>query len=1032
MLIFQKLFYSHPHSIPYRIRLRPMLLVFVERFLFPMKTPFSRISAVLVRFFFIVLCTITAAIVYGCGSSRTREFALDSETVQDSSQKRPLYITGKKPISQADPDGLILDVWKVESEDYPKEVRVFARVLDSSGNFISGMADPYYKGEGTYKRYWTGITQYLGGDTVKVTDYTVREYGDQDSITYALALTLDHGGSMAGAVQYLLEAARIFVKMKYPNDRIAIAKFDKKVTIERGLTADVRQLDSALLNTDLRGYGLYTALYDGMKASIGQLTTANVSTPRALVVFTDGEDNASKTSDAELYRYAKAQNVRIFPVGFGYTNDSTLQALASLTGGKFYKVRSKSEFQSVFKDIYESLRNFYKISYSATPYTGRSRVKIALNGRGDGELSFDGDGFNKDGFDINGYDRNGFDKDGFDPNGFDKNGFDRNGFGKDGKHKNGSAFDGNGFDKDGYDKDGFNKDGFNKRGFGRDGKDKNGAKASAFDKDGYDKNGFNKDGYDRNGLNKDGYDKNGFGRDGYDRNGYDKNGLGKDGYDKNGFNADGYDLNGYDRNGFDKNGYDRNGFDGSGFNRGGFHKNGTRFDDNGFDSRGYGKDGYNARGFNRGGIYRNGSGFDGSGGTGFASNGYDKNGYGRDGYDRNGFDQNGKHKNGSAFDGNGYDRNGLNKDGFDKNGYDRNGFDKNGYDRNGFDNNGNNKNGTRFDGNGYDRNGYDKNGNDRNGFNTQGFDKNGYDRNGLDKNGNGKNGSRFGLDGFDRNGFNKDGYDRNGYDKNGFSKDGYNRNGFDRNGLHRRGGAYDENGYNILGYDGSGYDKNGFNKDGKHRSGGSFDEDGYDQNGYDRKGFNRFGFDKNGKHKLGSRFDGDGYDRNGYDRNGFNRNGFNKNGYDRFGFDKNGNGRNGRRRTGKELAAFFEIDKSPFNMFDTLNTVFSTTKIYFDYKKADIRPESAPMLDAIAGAMLNAPRTKIEVRGHTDNIGGEEFNQRLSELRAAAVVQALVERGVKVERLRSKGYGMSQPVATNETEDDRQKNRRTEFAIIAR
>jgi VWFA-related protein len=501
--------------------------------------------------FSLLSCLIFATLVLlsACGSSRTRKFALNAESAFDTAKNKPLYITGKKPIGQVtDPDGLVLDVWKVESEDYPKEVRVFARVLDSSGNFISGMADPYYKGEGTYKRYWTGITQYLGGDTVEVKEYVVREYGDLDSLTYALALTLDHGGSMAGAIEYLLDAARMFVKMKYPNDRIAIAKFDKKITVERKLTADLRELDSALQNRDLKGYGLYTALYDAMKESITLLKSTNKDTPRALVLFTDGEDNASKTTDAELYAYARANNVRIFPVGFGYVNDSTLKALAQYTGGKYYHVRSKSEFGAVFKDIYESLRNFYKITYLPTPHIGKTEIEITINTRG------------ADSSDVS-----------------------------DSKLVNGSR------------------------------------------------------------------------------------------------------------------------------------KN----DDN--DER-------------------------------------------------------------------------TNK--------------------------------------------------------------------------------------------------------------------------------------NI--------------------------------------------------------------------------------------------------KKPNEKKAKGRIDKPLFTMLDSVNTVFSTTKIYFDYKKAEVRPESAPMLDAIAGALLNAPRIKIEVCGHTDNIGGEEFNQRLSELRASAVVQALVERGVKAEHLRSKGLGLSQPVANNDTEDDRQKNRRTEFAIIAR
>ncbi|MCS6809345.1 MAG: VWA domain-containing protein, partial [Bacteroidota bacterium] len=617
----------------------------------------------------------------GCGSTRTREFAFDAETSSDSiPSKRPLYITGKKSIIEVDPDALILDVWKVETEDYPQEVRVYARVLDSLGNFISGMAEPYYKGEGTYKQYWVGITQYLGGDTVKVTDYTVREYGDQDSIAYVLGLVLDHGGSMAGAIQYLLEAARMFVHMKYPRDQIAVLKFDKKVHVERPLTSDVRQLDSALMNTDLKGYGLYTALYDAMQAGIATVKTAHAAMPRALVVFTDGEDNASAISDAEVCQYARSEHVRIFPVGFGYTNDSTLQRMAELTGGKFYKVKSKKELQAVFKDIYESLRNFYKISYSAAPYSGRTRVKIALNTRGNGERAFDSEGFDKDGYDINGYDRDGYDREGYDAYGYNRQGFDKRGFNKDGLHKNGTVFDDNGYDKEGYDKNGFNREGVNRRGIRRGGTKAIASKEQRFDASGYDREGYDRDGYDRNGFNREGYDREGFGRDGFTRDGWNRQGFGRDGYDRNGYDKDGYDRNGYDRNGFDKQGYDREGFNGAGFNRAGWHRNGTRFDERGFDVRGYGKDGYNAAGFRRDGMHRNGTRWDDAG--------FDIYGYDREGYDRNGFDRQGRHRNGRIFDNNGYDRFGFDSLGYDREGYDREGYNNRGYDRNGFDRNG--------------------------------------------------------------------------------------------------------------------------------------------------------------------------------------------------------------------------------------------------------------------------------------------------------------------------------------------------------
>ncbi len=90
------------------------------------------------------------------------------------------------------------------------------------------------------------------------------------------------------------------------------------------------------------------------------------------------------------------------------------------------------------------------------------------------------------------------------------------------------------------------------------------------------------------------------------------------------------------------------------------------------------------------------------------------------------------------------------------------------------------------------------------------------------------------------------------------------------------------------------------------------------------------------------------------------------------------------------------------------------------------------MLDAIAAALRRAPKIRLEIRGNTDNIGGATFNQRLSELRAEAVAQALVQRGIAEKRLQTLGFGLTKPIVENDTEENRQKNRRTEFAIIAR
>ncbi len=104
--------------------------------------------------------------------------------------------------------------------------------------------------------------------------------------------------------------------------------------------------------------------------------------------------------------------------------------------------------------------------------------------------------------------------------------------------------------------------------------------------------------------------------------------------------------------------------------------------------------------------------------------------------------------------------------------------------------------------------------------------------------------------------------------------------------------------------------------------------------------------------------------------------------------------------------------------------------IFFDTGEATLRPESYAELGILYSMMTDNPSLKIEISGHTDNVGSAVLNQRLSEERARAVVDFLVERGVDPDRLTYKGYGFERPIASNETAEGRQQNRRTEFEIV--
>jgi OmpA-OmpF porin, OOP family len=106
---------------------------------------------------------------------------------------------------------------------------------------------------------------------------------------------------------------------------------------------------------------------------------------------------------------------------------------------------------------------------------------------------------------------------------------------------------------------------------------------------------------------------------------------------------------------------------------------------------------------------------------------------------------------------------------------------------------------------------------------------------------------------------------------------------------------------------------------------------------------------------------------------------------------------------------------------------FVALHINFDTAKATIKPDSNALLDQAADMLKMAPEIKIEVDGHTDNVGDAAANQKLSEARAKSVVAALVQRGVADGRMTSKGLGQSVPVADNRTEEGRAKNRRVEL-----
>lgn len=302
------------------------------------------------------------------------------DNTPDSDSAR-LYVTGTKPYDESDAANLQLNVWRIDSDPYPDSVLVYTRVMDGKGNFISNLAPPYYKGTQDYKTIWSGLNEQIGdgGPTYEIPDFDVREFSDKDGIPFEIALALDYSGSMGSNIVFLENAAVTFINLKLPQDRISIVKFDDEPKLVVMPTQSKEELIGGYGRTGLKGFGGYTALYAAGKLGGDQVASAPKDHPRALILFTDGEDNASKTTSVELYEFCRQNSIPVFAVAFGAVNRDVLSTLADGTGGKFYQTNDPKELEAIFKDIYLSLRNYYLIRYKPPRVDGKHIVSIALN-----------------------------------------------------------------------------------------------------------------------------------------------------------------------------------------------------------------------------------------------------------------------------------------------------------------------------------------------------------------------------------------------------------------------------------------------------------------------------------------------------------------------------------------------------------------------------------------------------------------------------------------------------------------------------
>lgn len=335
----------------------------------------------LARLFAVV---VVVSIVAGCKGPKYLN--QDFDLRDDGERTTELRFTATRHIdSIVDVKTIKADVWKLEHYSYPDSIRMFVRVIDTTGFVVTHMAAPYKKAGAP--DYFPSLVEHLGQrrrikDSV-VKNYTVREVGEQDSIPANIALAIDCSGSMKGAKPTIDLGSELFIGMKRKCDKISLTAYHKVITEVFPLSSDSTAMLKAFREYAKRPIGLFTSTYDGIMSSLRSLDKVSLDEPKVCVVFADGDENTSTTKASDIYEFATKHNISIYCVGFGFAKDEPLQELSLYTGGKYYRAYTKRDLLAIFQDIWNSLRNYYLVTYRPPRFEGlhTADVTVQIPGR---------------------------------------------------------------------------------------------------------------------------------------------------------------------------------------------------------------------------------------------------------------------------------------------------------------------------------------------------------------------------------------------------------------------------------------------------------------------------------------------------------------------------------------------------------------------------------------------------------------------------------------------------------------------------
>jgi outer membrane protein OmpA-like peptidoglycan-associated protein len=289
----------------------------------------------------------------------------------------PVFMGSIQPIANLT-DSTPVNVFVEQTETSVNNVKVRVSIIDSNGIYYTGAATK------ANRKIWCLIEEDADGKTYKINDYSITEATKENADPVAIAIVMDHSGSMGDTrARQMQQAVVSLIKKMRPGDAISLIKYDNKVLTEVALTTEQSQLLSGFKTNGLEGFGYTTAVANGVMEAVNQLKNAVSFKRKYVVVFTDGKDNSSTVTPKSAIKAANKNKIRVMAVNFGAnTEPEYMRPFADSTGGKEYHIYSTGEFQLLFEDIYNRVNNYYTIEYTPRTFGKRNfRLKLCPPGK---------------------------------------------------------------------------------------------------------------------------------------------------------------------------------------------------------------------------------------------------------------------------------------------------------------------------------------------------------------------------------------------------------------------------------------------------------------------------------------------------------------------------------------------------------------------------------------------------------------------------------------------------------------------------